>query len=129
MGQCLRTTSHFLQKGQKIYAAEIFGILRKVPGAARQQRLRPYLVAGGMVVQAYRDLYQALEELLLFERSGPPNVLPDFVGVEEVGLIEQLQASVKSLRVHAPILAQMVEGFVASLQLSIEIWMVLYVFQ
>ena len=56
-------------------------------------------------MQADRDLNQSLQEFLLGYRSSAPDVLPHFVRVIEICQIEEFQASVKPLRIHALILA------------------------
>jgi hypothetical protein len=56
-------------------------------------------------MQANRDLNQPLQELLFRCWSRAPNVFPDFVGVIEICQIEEVQTSVKPLRIHTSILA------------------------
>jgi hypothetical protein len=56
-------------------------------------------------MECYGDLDQPLKKLLVFGRGGAPNIFEDFVGVEEVGLVEQGDATQILIRLHFFILA------------------------
>ena len=103
--QSLVAVCDHLQQCSQVDTAKIVGIRRQIARTPRQQRFCAYAITRGMVMQPDRYLNQALQEFLLCGRSRAPNVLPDFVRVIEIRQIEEFQASVKSLRVHAFILA------------------------
>jgi hypothetical protein len=53
------------------------------------------------MVQRNRNLYEALQEFPLRFRGDPPDVLKDFMGVEERPLVEQPDSFPVVLRIHA----------------------------
>ena len=51
------------------------------------------------------DLDHALKKLLVLRRCGAPNVFEGFVGVEEIGFVEQSDSSLILIELHSSILA------------------------
>jgi len=47
------------------------------------------------------DLNQALEKLLVFQRSGAPDIFESFVSVEEPGFIKQANSVLVLVKLHA----------------------------
>jgi hypothetical protein len=56
-------------------------------------------------MECHGDLDQPLKKLLVFRWGGAPHVFKSFVGVEEVGLVEQGNASQIRIGLHFVILA------------------------
>ena len=76
-------------------------ILRQIARCPRQKRLAPDQVPARMVMKRDRDLDQPLKELALGFRRSPPDVLKNFVGLEEFRGIEEVNAAVQCLGMHA----------------------------
>jgi len=71
-----------------------------------KQILSALAVRSRIVVECRCDLYQALQEHLLWIESFEPNLLPMFMGVEEVACIECFKPFPKKpvfvVRIHEP---------------------------
>ncbi len=79
--------------------------LGEIPYRTLQHRPHTDAVSGRVMMECYGDLDQPLKKLLVFGRGGAPNIFEDFVGVEEVGLVEQDDATQILIRLHFFILA------------------------
>jgi hypothetical protein len=67
-------------------------IQREIAAPPPQKRASPDCVSRGMVMKADGQLNQPLQELLLRNRGGAPNVLPNLMGVIKAPLVEQRAA-------------------------------------
>jgi len=85
-----------LQIDLTMLSPEVF----QVPHRAFQHRTHPNQIPGGMMVKGNGHLGQSLEELLFSQRCFAPHIFQNFVGGEELGVVEELNSTQQAIRAH-----------------------------
>jgi hypothetical protein len=80
-----------MQKDCESQIAVFFGIALQIPRAALEQGTCADEISGRVMMEGDRDLNQSLQKFFLFRGCRTPDVFPDFVGVEEVGAVEEVE--------------------------------------
>ena len=93
-----------LKQGRQLDMPKAPRRLGEIRDGAFQHRSHAHPVSRGIVVEGYRDLYHTLKKLLVFGRCRAPDVFEGFVGVEELGVIEQADSPQILIGIHSSFL-------------------------
>jgi len=82
------------------------GVGAEIATGAFEHRTASDEISLGVVVQSNRDLDQPLEKLAFGLRRGAPDILQNFVRLKELAIVEEMNAVLKSVRLHERSVAQ-----------------------
>ena len=92
--------------GCQVESTVPLGVGAEIATGAFEHRTASDEISLGVVVQSNRDLDQPLEKLAFGLRRGAPDILQNFVRLKELAIVEEMNAVLKSVRLHERSVAQ-----------------------
>ena len=92
--------------GCQVESTVPLGVGAEIATGAFEHRTASDEISLGVVVQGNRDLDQPLEKLAFGLRRGAPDILQNFVRLKELAIVEEMNAMLKSVRLHEKSVAQ-----------------------